>query len=275
MTFIIQNGEIVKKEKADPQMFMENESFSLSQKIWFGFGGIPLFAENMQLFDKQLKLLNLPRPKEFTDTIEMMRLVKRMLNKNKFYLSGYIYLHYSYTGRKTNTLITSRPLEYSGFPFSQEGLLVSFSDLKKFSGNQFNRYLFFNRTLWNAALAGLNGTYCKNSVILNENDMVCECAFANIFMLKGTKLITPSMSTGCYEDTLRNIIIEAAESAGIEKTEEAEIHKNGMKNMDELFIAGEQTGISRIIGVEEKRFLHHYSPEIYKKVNKYLEEKVN
>jgi hypothetical protein len=45
--------------------------------------------------------------------------------------------------------------------------------------------------------------------------------------------------------------------------------------MNELFIAGEESGIQWILGVENKRFIHHYSEIIHEKLNDFLKGRVN
>jgi branched-subunit amino acid aminotransferase/4-amino-4-deoxychorismate lyase len=275
MAFIILNGKIIKKEESGLKLPAMEYTFLLSQKIWFGFGGIPLFFENMKLLLQQLDSLNMPVPDEFNNIRELMRLTKRMLNKNKFYRSGYIYFQFFLKKNKINTLITSKSFTEFDFPFNEKGLLTCFSDQIKYSHNKFNNYSFYNKILWDVALGQLHGTDCKNTIILNEKEMVCECPYANIFMLNNKKIITPSLSSGCYEDILRQIVIDAAKKTGIDAIEQENIKKMDLMEMDEIFIVGEQTGMNWILGIDNKRFLHYNSAEIYKEINEYLKQKVN
>ena len=50
MEYVIVNGEIIKKEEANFTSFFWNNPLIFTKEIWFGFGGIPLFAENQTKF---------------------------------------------------------------------------------------------------------------------------------------------------------------------------------------------------------------------------------
>ena len=89
-------------------------------------------------------------------------------------------------------------------------------------------------------------------------------------MIKGNALITPSLQTGCFEDKLRNTILEIASNFNLKVMESAKIKKEDLLQMDEIFIASEENGIQWILGVENKRFVHHYSAKIHEKLNEYL-----
>jgi len=275
MEFIILNGKIIKKEEAGTELPTIEDAFLISQKIWFEFGGIPLFFENMKLLSRQLDSINMPLPDELKNIRELMRLTKRMLNKNKLYRSGYIYFQFYLKENKINTLVSGKSFNGLDFPSDEKGLLTCFSNQIKYSRNKLSNYAFYNKILWDVALSELQGTYYRNTIILNEKEMVCECPYANIFMLNNDKIITPSLSSGCYEDLLRQIVIEAAKKTGITTMEQENITKNDLLEMDEVFIAGESTGINWILGIGNKRFLHYHSPEIYREINKYLKQKVN
>ncbi len=78
MDFLIINGKVVSKNEANLTGFLWDEPFILTQKIWFGFGGIPLFNENIQLIEQQLETFKLSSPKLLKNKRELFRLVKRI-----------------------------------------------------------------------------------------------------------------------------------------------------------------------------------------------------
>lgn len=273
MKFFIINDKIVKTGETDLTRFFAVDPIRISQKIWYGFGGIPLFYENLQSLFRQINALKLPLPAILEDDRELFRIAKRMLNKNKQYRSGYIHVQLFWNEKETHTLITSKASQESDFPFHAEGRLLSYSGQKKNAANAFNRYPFFNRPLWNATLAETAGTHFHNAMILNEKNAVCECAFANIYLIRNNEIITPPPESGCYEDVLRPFILETARQLGLTPQEANVVKKNDPVNMDELFMAGEQTGIQWILGIENKRFLHQISTKIHERLNDLLREK--
>jgi len=274
MEFLIINGKVVSKEEANLTDFLWEEPLILLQKVWFGFGGIPLFHENIDSIERQLNTFNLSLPALFKNKRELFRLTKRMLNKNKFYRSGFVNFKFFISGKTINSLITSTAFSEFDFPFSSNGMLVDFSPLRKNSRSQTGRFKLHNQTLWeaaksNAIMANLHGT-----ILLNENDKICEGIAANIFMIKEDVLFTPSIISGCYEDVLRPRILELAKLLKLKVVETPEINKEHLFSMDEVFFASEEKGIEWVLGIETKRFIHEYSDEIHHKLNDYLKEKI-
>jgi len=274
MDFIIQNGEIVKKQDTGFTPYFWNEPFVITQKIWFGFGGIPLFQENLENLKLVLNMLNVMIPELLCDEQELFRLTKRMLNKNRFFRSGIIICQ-AFTGKtETNIIISSIAFPDFDFPISKQGLRINFSDLTKYSGNPQNQFAFFNAPQWKFAEAEISGTTFNNSIFLNENGNVCDCIAANIFLIKGKTLLTPAIETGCYNDTLRKHILMIALKANLKVCESDEIKKADVNQMNEIFIAGEEHGIQWVLGVGNKRFVHHYSEIIHEQINAVLKKKV-
>lgn len=273
MDFLIYNGKIKKKEEVNLSAILYNGVFSLKNKVWYGFGGIPLFYENIDLIKRQAEVLNLPLPPLFGNTRELYRITKRLLNKNKFYRSGYIHIYIFRNGAASDLLITSSAFPVFDFPFSDEGKLIAFSSQKKHSQNDFNRFVFFNETLWHTTLTKLQDTHFQNAVLTNQKDVVCECAFSNIYLIRNKQFITPALNTGCFNDALRPLMLETARILKFKVIESDSLLPNDLKDFDEIFLASEQQGIQWVMGVENKRFLHRHSTKIYEKLNEFLKEK--
>lgn len=273
--FVIVNGNVVDKDDVNlSHLFWENQK-KISREMWFGFGGIPLFTENIDLLIRELEILNLPCPDLLKNKRELFRITKRMLNKNKFYRSGFIHFQLFWNEKEFNTIITSQAFKTFNFPISEKGILVNFSDLEKYSKNQMNRFSFYSESFWNLVSAKNRETSFQNSIILNENQSVCECISSNIFLIKENELFTPSLNTGCFKGNLRNTILEISTQLNLKTTESSTLKKEDIFTMEELFIASEENGMQWILGVENKRFVHHYSEKINESLNDYLKEKVN
>jgi len=274
MDFIIVNGEIVKKSETGFIPFFWDEPFVITQKIWFGFGGIPLFYENIENIVLILKTLNNSIPHLFTDERELFRITKRMLNKNMFYRSGIITFKIYIGKTGINTIISSFAFPEFDFPITKQGLIINFSEFEKYSGNPLNQFAFANETQWKFADSRNLGTTFNNSVFLNEKGVACDCISANIFFIKGKVLYTPSIETGCYTDSLRSLILEMAPEVNLKVLESDEMGRENVTQMNEIFLASEEHGIQWVLGVGNKRFVHHYSAKIHELLNDYLKQKV-
>lgn len=273
MRFIILDGKILeKKDVLLPEEFTKNR-LAMSQKMWYGYGGIPLFPENMDLLRTQAVVLKLPFPADFENNRELFRLIKRMLNKNRFYRSGHVHMQIFYGKDSIHTLVSSTTFSEFAFPFSEEGILAAFSTQKKFTPNVMNRMPFFNERLWQTALSEIIDTPFHQSIILNEKDSACECAFSSLYFISGNELITPSYRSGCHENALRRLVIEAAEKLGLKTNEAAFISQDEILEADEIFCASEEWGIQWILGIEQQRFIHYYSEKIAEELNVLLKIK--
>jgi branched-chain amino acid aminotransferase len=72
--------------------------------------------------------------------------------------------------------------------------------------------------VWNlheAQQAGFNEV-----VLLNERGEVSECTAANIFCVRGGRVLTPPLSSGCLEGITRGVLLEIAASVGISAAEQ-------------------------------------------------------
>lgn len=241
--------------------------------MWYGYGGIPLFTENIDLLRKQSVLLKLTFPEEFEDSRELFRLIKRMLNKNKFYRSGHVHLQIFYGNDSIHTLVSCTTFSEFTFPFSEDGVLAAFSSQKKFTTNMMNRLPFYNERLWQSAFAEIRDMPFQQSIILNEKDSACECACNSLFIISGNELTTPSYQSGCHESALRQFVIEAAAKLGLKVNEAAFISPDEIFEADEIFCASEEWGIQWILGIDQQRFIHYFSEKIAEELNGLLKAK--
>lgn len=273
--FVIIDGKVVEKEEVNLTKLYWKLPLIISQKIWFGFGGIPLFPENLDSINQQLEMLKIPIPDLFRNQRELFRITKRMLNKNKFYRSGIIHIQLLWKNEKMTIVIFSEAFNEFDFPISEHGILINYSTFKKHSQNALSQFQFFNMNLWDSEQTQLKNSHSQNSVFLNEKNTICDCIGANIFFIRENVLLTPSIQTGCLNDTLRNTIVESAWGLNLKVVESEKIVPGEVPAMNEIFIAGEAVGIQWVMGVENKRFVHHYSALIHKKLNEFLKGKVH
>ena len=270
--FVIFNNNVVEQNELNISFLFWDENTVTSHKLWFGYGGIPLFSQNINLLIEQIEILALPCPPLLNNKNELFRIIKRMLNKNKFYRSGYLHIHIFNTNNEPSMLIVSTPSDKFDFPLAERGIMVNFSDIVKPSSNSYCRYAFYNHEFWQVVAAQNKSTYFQNSIITNQNHAVCEAISANIYTIIKKTLYTPAPATGSYHDVLRNIIINIAADMGFAILESESMKKEDIFDAHELFIASEATGMQWILGVENKRFVHKYSEEIHLKLNEHLKE---
>lgn len=84
-------------------------------------------------------------------------------------------------------------------------------------------------------------------ILLNERGEVAECTAANIFAVKGTKIFTPPLNSGCLEGVTRAILMEIAPELGLSVVE-TPMKPEDFLSADEVFMSSTNRNI---IGVGE------------------------
>ncbi|MFV0593909.1 MAG: aminotransferase class IV [Draconibacterium sp.] len=271
MKTLIVNGEVCSPEEVSMNHWLLDNPVIVAQKVWFGYGGIPLLNENVENLKEQLQFLGASLPPVFQNRRELFRLCKRMLNKNRFFRSGTIHIRLYVSGNKCNFLITSEAREIFDFPISEQGLLINISPHRK-PVSPAAAYSFYSRIHWELVHNKLaNGN--RNSILLNNSDYVCEGIASNIFMVKDNVLITPATGSGCCNPVIREIVMEQARMQGLKVLEVPELKSEMLFHVEELFLVSEGNGIEWILGLDNKRFVRSFSFELHEQLNNYLQEK--
>jgi len=73
-------------------------------------------------------------------------------------------------------------------------------------------------------------------VLLNERGEVAECTAANIFCVRGGRVATPPLSSGCLEGVTRDILLEIAPRAGV-PAEERTLYPEDLYSADEVLLS--------------------------------------
>ncbi len=86
------------------------------------------------------------------------------------------------------------------------------------------------------AVAEANKEGFDEVIMLNERGEVAECTSANIFVVKGEKILTPPLNSGCLEGVTRGILMEIAPEAGLAVLEQA-LRPEDLYSAEEVFIS--------------------------------------
>ena len=273
MAYLLVNNHILKETEAKLTPFLLNTPDIYKHSIWFGFGGIPLLDENLEILEIELKTLGHDLPELFKNRRELFRLLKRMLNKNRFYRTGLITFQFFITEEKIAYLVTCKAFEDFDFQINAQGLFISISTSKVLSHSQYNISRFGRAALWKQVAAECKDKTNTRAVILNEKEIVCEGIAANLFMIKDKVLFAPSVNTGCYCDLIRPEIMRLANGLNMKVVETDDLEPKHLLQMDELFFASETQGIQWILGFEDRRYVHRHTDKIYAALNSFLEKK--
>ncbi len=109
-----------------------------------------------------------------------------------------------------------------------------------------------------------------NCLLLNDSKNVVEALQGNIFMLLGSKLVTPPVSEGCLNGVMRKQILSLAKKLGNLEVVEEVISPFDLQKADELFITNVIKGIQPITQYRKKAFSTNVSVELLAKLNEMI-----
>jgi len=115
------------------------------------------------------------------------------------------------------------------------------------------------------AKAKINGSYVNASLMKNEALMngfddaialdhhghVAESTVANLFIIRGGKLVTPDTSTDILEGITRDSLIELASKKGL-VVEERSIDRTELYKSEEAFLCGTSARITPILSIDKR-----------------------
>jgi branched-chain amino acid aminotransferase len=110
---------------------------------------------------------------------------------------------------------------------------------------------------WNAYEAQQAGF--DEVVLLNERGEVSECTAANVFCVRGGKVLTPPLNSGCLEGITRSILLEIAPRIGISCTE-AMLRPEDLYAADEVFISSTNRNLLPVGEVAGHRYANAPGP---------------
>ena len=109
-----------------------------------------------------------------------------------------------------------------------------------------------------------------NGLLVNENKNIVEAINSNIFIVKGTSIITPPVSDGCIKGIARKNIINLLTKDAKYSIEERSISPFELKKADEIFLTNTIMGIQPITNYRKKEYKTEVSMEVSRKYNIFL-----
>lgn len=105
-------------------------------------------------------------------------------------------------------------------------------------------------------------------LISNIAGMPIESTNSNIFVIKGERILTPSLSTGCLPGIMRQVIMDVMQ-ANNQWVEEVDLQLEDVLKADELFLTNSILGIRWISSFNKKRYFRRRSPVLTELLNQY------
>jgi branched-chain amino acid aminotransferase len=86
-------------------------------------------------------------------------------------------------------------------------------------------------------------------LLLNQSGQIAECTSANVFLIRGGKVLTPPLSAGCLPGVTRDTLREVVPRAGFEFIEE-NLSPEDLSSADEVFISSTTREVAAVASID-------------------------
>jgi branched-chain amino acid aminotransferase len=90
---------------------------------------------------------------------------------------------------------------------------------------------------------------CEEAIMLNAEGFVAECTGDNIFIVKGSELLTPPLSAGALYGITRHTVIDLGRKSGL-TVAEPNLTRYDLFNADECFLTGTGAEIIPVVKID-------------------------
>ena len=174
---------------------------------------------------------------------------------------------YTPTSNDIDYLIETTVIEDVEYELNDTGLKMDvFKDHFKPKG------LLSNIKSTNCLIYTVAGIFARENelddvILINEDKHVVESVSSNMFLIKGDKLITPTIESGCLRGVIRKNILKIASKAGLE-VEERDFSPFEIQRADEMFLTNAIKGIQWVASFKKKSFTNDKAKALLVELNK-------
>ncbi len=271
------NGSLVNRE--DLNIKLSNRGFQYGDAVFETMRGhnaiVYFWEEHYFRLMASMRILRMPIPMEFTPDYlldQIIQLIKAChLNEESFSVKLLVWRdaegRYTPSNAKVGYSITIDKLDNPYFVYNDSDYEVAL-----FRDHYIHASMLSNLKTNNRLINILGSVYAKendfaNCLLLNDRKEVVEALNANIFLVKGYKIRTPKLDSGCLDGMMRKQIIKLIAEWPDYILEIDEISPFELQKADELFITNSLIGIQPISKYRKKTYVN--------KVSKLLSEKLN
>ena len=138
--------------------------------------------------------------------------------------------------------------------FDKSGITATISKWRKFSNLSTPVQAKMGGNYLNSILAtqDVKQKGFDEAILLDQSGNVSEAPGENIFLIKNSQLITPTISSSALDGITQKSIITLAQDMGL-KVKVRRVDKKELKLADEIFLSGTAAEITPIIKIDKKK----------------------
>jgi len=213
-------------------------------------------SEHVDRFFRSCGVLRISPPLERQ---ELCDIIVDMLRQNGYRSNVYIRPIAFKSSRTIKLTLSALDDSFAvfAFPFGhyahrEGGLRVGFSAWRRIDDNIIPARAKITGGYVNASLASDDAGRAgyDEALMLNADGTVSEASSSNIFLVRGGRLITPSVSENILEGITRDAVIELARTEIGLPVEEREVGRSEVYTADEVFLTGTGVQIEPVVEVD-------------------------
>jgi len=139
-------------------------------------------------------------------------------------------------------LIESSTLENTFFELNKKGLVVGICTSVKLSIDQLSNLKTTSALPYVLAALEKKEKGWEDCLILNSEGRIAESIAANVFLLKGRKVLTPALDQGCIAGVMRENMLLIIKELNLELCE-GQVHLEDIKQADEIWLTNAIRGV--------------------------------
>ena len=259
MEFIILNRNL--SLLSDLKLLASNRAFlygdGVFETIKVVSGKVFNFTAHFDRLKKSLEFLDIDCNISST---ELLSLIEKLLSKNNINNSGRVRISfyrdsngkYLPDNNKGSFIIQSFINNLNYFELNKKGISLAFYNEQKKNSGSLSNLKSVNAVIYVLASLFAKKESFDDAIIFNEKDIPIETSNSNIFILKDNVVITPDLSQGCVEGTMRKLIIDILKNNY--KVLETKINVKDFALAKEVFVSNSISGIKWVKQVEEFKY---------------------
>lgn len=261
--FVCYNGEFISSDK--PIFFGTNRAFRYGDGLFETMRAVgtyvPFITQHIARIKNSASILQFEIPDNYT-TPFFQKQITRLLNANKFFNGVKVRVsifrkdggNYQPITNKIDYFIEATTLDSNNFSLNSKGLKIDvFNDFKK-PVNELSGLKTSNSLFYVIAANSIQSLKVDDCLLINQNNNIIEASSSNLFIFTNNNLLTPSLSDGCLNGIMREIIIQLALNEKITVYDDISITENDILNADEVFLTNAVYGIKWVVAYKDRRY---------------------
>ena len=103
-------------------------------------------------------------------------------------------------------------------------------------------------------------------LIQNDKGHIAEASSSNVFVLRRNKLLTPPISSGCKDGTMRQVVLKLAQELGLQVVEK-HLKRKRLLKADEIWLTNAVQGVLWVESFQDNKLNNQFAEKMVKALN--------